>query len=284
MFGTVYSAFKIINYDCRVKKNLEPILTKKYLEDAYFRLKSIKAVAREIKVDPMSISNYMDKFNLTYKKFVKYKCDEEFFKTDNEDSFYIAGFIAADGCIKKQNRLSIEIGEKDLKLLEDIRNKFQAENPIGNKIVKNSLRNSEWKDSKEVTLLISSKEMCKDLEKFNIVPRKTHIYKMPEWLINHKLVHHFLRGYNDGDGCFHIEKYNQAYFSLRGAAIFLKQIRDIFENNNLTVKRNTEIRISSGHGILEYGGNGVLTKICNFLYKDSTICLERKYNIIKNLL
>lgn len=281
---TVYSAFKIINYDCFVRQDVSLILTKEYLSEAYIRLKSFKAIAREINADPTSVKFYMDKYSIEYKKFEKYKCNEQYFKYDTAESFYIAGFIAADGCIKeKSSILSIELSEVDENLLNLIKNKFNAENPLNKKIVKNSKRNSSWKDSNELCLKISSKEMCKDLERFNIVPRKTHIYKMPEWLINHELVHHFLRGYNDGDGSFYTGKYDQIYFSLRGNTIFLKQVRDIFENNNLTIKRDTEIRLSSCHGILEYGGNGVLAKICNFLYKDSTICLDRKFDKIKYL-
>ena len=31
--------------------------------------------------------------------------------------------------------------------------------------------------------------------------------------------------------------------------------------------------------VLEYGGNGVVSKITNYLYRDSTICLQRKFDI-----
>ena len=43
--------------------------------------------------------------------------------------------------------------------------------------------------------------------------------------------------------------------------------------------RDTEIRISNKHGILEYGGNGIVSKIVDYLYKDATIYLSRKYEI-----
>jgi hypothetical protein len=55
-------------------------------------------------------------------------------------------------------------------------------------------------------LKLSSTKIFDDLARFNIVPRKTMIYSLPEWIISHPLLHHFLRGYSDGDGSFYIVK------------------------------------------------------------------------------
>lgn len=55
----------------------------------------------------------MGKFGIEYKKQVRYDCDHDFFSRDNEQSFYIAGFVAADGCVKTHscgNSYQVQIG------------------------------------------------------------------------------------------------------------------------------------------------------------------------------
>jgi hypothetical protein len=69
------------------------------------------------------------------------------------------------------------------------------------------------------------------------------------------------------------------FFSLRGTSEFLTIVREIFEKDIGLEERTRPIRISSGHGALEYGGNGIVSKITDYLYKDATIYLERKYEI-----
>ena len=288
---TVYSAFKIINYNCRINKDINSLLSKEILEEAYNRLKSLKAIGRELNIGPDSIKIYMEKFGLKYKKQTIYNCDHDFFSIDNEKSLYIAGFVAADGCVKSRkvkygdlfHELSIGLSIKDKPFLEQLKSILKAETPIRDFLIKNSNRNPNWNDTWSSQISITSKKMFNDLARFNIIPRKTLIYTFPEWLKTHPLKHHFIRGYNDGDGSFYIlkshKKTKQICFCLRGTVSFLKDIRSILESECNLKKRNTEIRINNNIGCLEYGGNIIISKIVNYLYKDATIYLPRKYEI-----
>jgi hypothetical protein len=127
--------------------------------------------------------------------------------------------------------------------------------------------------------------MCDDLFRFDVIPRKSLIYTFPKWMKIHPLKHHFLRGYNDGDGSFFIpelpdgRKTEQVYFSMRGTPSFLTDARYILEQECDLEEREKDIRISSGQGVLEYGGNGVISKIADYLYRDATIYLPRKREI-----
>ena len=49
--ATVYTAFKIINYDCRVRQDVASFVSKELLEEAYGRLGTLKAVGDELKID-----------------------------------------------------------------------------------------------------------------------------------------------------------------------------------------------------------------------------------------
>ena len=288
---TVYSAFKIINYNCRIRNDISSMVSKGLLEDSYARLKTLKAVARELKITPDSVKLYMDKFNLNYNKKIVYTCDHDFFSRENEETFYVAGFWAADGCVKRRKNtnnniryeLQLSLSKNDEDHVKLIKNLLKAENPIHNFLIKNSLRNPRWNDTWCSQFTITSEKMVKDLVKFNIVPVKSLIYTFPPWIVDHPLAHHFMRGYNDGDGSFFIGNKKkitkQVNFALRGTAKFLTTYRHILEGKcNIDIK-NTPIRQSSGTGILEYGGNIVVSKISEYLYKDATIYLPRKYEI-----
>jgi hypothetical protein len=294
---TVYSAFEIINFNCKINTDAESILTKEMLEKDYKELQSFRKIGDKYNISNETIRYYCQKFGIQTNPLVKYSCNDDFFAQENEEVFYIAGFLAADGCLKiKKNKISnkeyyfvyIGLSKKDKSFLELIKSKLQAEAPIKDFLIKNSKRNPKWKDSWKSEITITSEKMFKDLEKFNIVPRKSLIYTLPDWLIEHPLVSHFMRGYNDGDGCFfnqkHKTKADQVMFSLRGTPKFLTTFREILEEKCDLKERTKPIRISSGHGALEYGGNGILKNICQFLYRDATIYLPRKYDIIKHLL
>jgi hypothetical protein len=290
---TVYSAFKICDINCIVKPNRENLLSKEVLEQAYAELGSLKAVARKLGVDAGTVKRYMQQNKLEFEPQIRYDCDHEFFSYKSEEAFYIAGFIAADGCVKEKKntsgnisyQMSIGLSIKDKDFLTKIRNTMKSNNPIFDFLIKNSKRNLKWNDTWKSELTIGSKKIFDDLAQFNIVPRKSLIYTFPKWLIEHSLCHHFVRGYNDGDGSFYIPKLQndriveQIYFSMRGTPLFLETVRDILEKECELEERTKPIRISSRHGVLEYGGNGIVSKITNYLYRDATIYLPRKYEI-----
>jgi hypothetical protein len=246
------------------------------------------------------LKNISDKFNINYKDLLfelndlshlfttrsRYECNHYFFSKDNEASFYWAGFLAADGCLyKKQNskRLILSLAEKDLSHVQLLKNTLNYSGPISKSITKHSLTNSKWKDSIKHTICISSSQLFDDLNRFNLTQRKTHIYDMPNWLITHKLVNHFIRGYFDGDGCITFSKLpRKAEINIRGTISVLTQFMNIFENN-LHINSKTRPKINSGFGMLKYSGNIICTEIKDYLYNDSTIYLKRKYDLCQSI-
>ena len=212
----------------------------------------------------------------------RYSHDQDFFFRDNEESFYIAGYWGADGCVKSQrgNRsgeLSMSLGIKDADHFLKMKNVMKIENPLSNKIVKNHGR---IKDSYQNELSFTSRKLCYDLLRFNIAPRKTLNYSIPDWLFDHPLLNHFLRGFIDGDGTFCMlkqGKYGTANFSIVGTEMFVRQFREILiKQCNLPIDSGC-IAEQKGCWCLSYGGNLIVGKIANYIYKDATIYLQRKY-------
>ena len=157
---------------------LDKILTKEILEQSYIELGSLKAVARKFDVDSGSIKKYMTIHGLDFKSQVRHGCDHDFFSRDNEESFYVAGFIAADGCVKDRKgssgniryELGIGLSKEDKLFLGKLRQLMKAETPIRDFLVKNSKFNDKWNDTWKSEIIITSKQMCNDLKRFNIVP------------------------------------------------------------------------------------------------------------------
>ncbi len=128
------------------------------------------------------------------------------------------------------------------------------------------------------SISISSRKIINDIKRFGVVARKSLIYSCPKEIINHKLFHHFMRGYFDGDGCVSLDSNtNNLHFQLLGTFDFLTACKEIFENklisNNITqlVKRNNIYE-------LNYGGNILTKRIYDYLYKDAKSYLQRKYD------
>ena len=227
-------------------------ISKEDLQKAYQDLGSLNAVGEKFLVDSSTIKSKMIKYGLEFKPQIRYTCDNDFFSRDDEKSFYWAGFIAADGCVKDRKashgyggriyELQIGLSKKDKEHLIKFKNDICAENPIHDFKIKGRVyKNKKYKDSFKSEITIVNKKICDDLERFNIVPRKSLIYKFPEWIKNHYLVNHFIRGYFDGDGCLFIYD-NQLCFNLLGTEDCLTSIKDIFIKNNLYKSKYKNIR------------------------------------------
>lgn len=249
----------------------------------YEELKTIKSVSQYYNSSSSTMERYFRRHGIFYIKKHKNNFNENFFTLDTPESFYLAGFIAADGNVSKEkNRLKIELGEKDLLFLEKIKSLIQFEGNLVKCHIKNSKRNIKWKDSVGYILSCSSKQVINDLMRFNVIPNKTKIYDMPEWLTNHSLLHHFMRGYFDGDGHIGVRDNKKMRWHLSGNFYFLKKFQSILEymcniHHNEIFTRPNEL------SCLEYEGNIIVPKICQFLYNNSTFHLDRKYEVYKKL-
>ena len=199
----------------------------------------------------------------------KYLCNHSFFKEQNEKSFYWAGFIAADGSLikRKYSKISkICLSIKDIEHLEKFKSNIQSNHPI--KIYNNSCE-----------IVIVSNFIYEDLKIFDIIPNKTKIYSMPEWLEQHELYYHFLRGYFDGDGtitsCGLVKnrKIIQKNWSILGTEKFITQYLKFLTKNNLP---QAKIRKHSSVFKISCSGNRNIQKIYELLYSNSIIFLDRK--------
>ena len=210
----------------------------------------------------------------------KYTLNHDFFKTiDNEEKAYWFGFLYADGYItqykKSENSkyIGVALNEKDINQLEKLKKVLEATYPINHYTT-----TSYGVLVNYVRLLITSKTMFHDLQTKGMVERKSLILKFPKSEIVQKhLIHHFIRVYFDGDGSFsRSKKHTAAYtFKLCGTKQFLKEVGNQigFPNRKLSKRHKNK----KNNWCLEIGGRQQVMQIGQYMYKNATVCLERKY-------
>ena len=199
---------------------------------------------------------------------------------DSEEKAYWLGFIFADGTISSQK--------------EGIKNKYSFELSLSLKDLKHLIKfqkfinsNKEPKVSKAGNLYkyercrisFSNKYLWNKLNDLGCVPKKSLKLIFPNETIfsNYSLIKHFIRGYFDGDGCISYNDKNHSIMSisLLGTKEFLEKLQTYLPLEKLYKVQKTKnvfclsFQKSRGKYILDY------------LYKDSNIFLERKYDRYK---
>jgi intein-encoded DNA endonuclease-like protein len=206
----------------------------------------------------------------------KYDVNHNYFNViDEERKAYWLGFFYADGFVcrnKKQKNVGISLGAKDGEHLELLKSDIDATYKIhtyssfsfGTKVVYNRL-------------LMTSDKMYDDLINKGAVERKSLILKFPtKEIVPDDLINHFMRGYFDGDGSFSKSKSSIYQFKLCGTMEFLSSCFELlgFPKVKLYKRRKCSTRNNFQGDI---GGRLQVKKIGDFLYRDSSICLDRKY-------
>jgi hypothetical protein len=162
----------------------------------------IKLVMEKYSVSYASVYNSLKKHNIPYKKTYGRTIffDEDFFEfIDNELKAYWLGFIMADGNVHT-HRITINSAEKDKEHLLLFMQHINHTGNLGFQVQEESFASSPI-----YHVRCNSHKMIQDLIKLGCLPRKTGYSILPS--LADDLVHHFIRGYFDGDGCISI--YNQ---------------------------------------------------------------------------
>lgn len=123
-------------------------------------------------------------------------------------------------------------------------------------------------------LKVNSTEMCEDLMRHGVIPRKSLTCTFPD--LKKDLIRHFVRGYFDGDGCITKEKVNDRWnINITGNESFLLSLHSILKENEIQTGVY-KIKRSKAKA-LEAGSLKALTNLYEYLYKDATVYLERKF-------
>lgn len=220
----------------------------------------------DVKVVSRGITNGTQKYRHNVESFQSIDCEEK---------AYWLGFLYADGNVyPPRGQLELGLAEKDKHHLERFRDFISPQVPVKKRIV--TINN---KHHIAYRIQINSMSIVQDLIRNGCIPNKSMKLSFPnEHIVSKKLVHHFIRGYFDGDGSSFMRKEktwkNQAVVSIVGNRSFLGSL----------VQHLTPVGISSTNRFYKKGqaysyhitGNGNYKKFHSYIYNNATIYLERK--------
>ncbi len=214
----------------------------------------------------------------------KHTVNESYFNNiDTQEKAYWLGFIWADGSISKTSKRSsgpnrLRVTQKDAE--SDHLKKFKT--AIG---ADNEIKFVDKGNGHIIAQLdINSRLLCESLQKLGYGPKNVRVH-IPK--IRKNLLHHFIRGYFDGDGCLSVyeqkvKKYmiNKQEWSLTGNKILMQEIQDL-----LTVSAQVtptvalkDYKKSPATASLRYGKNIDIILLYVYLYKNAAVYLHTKHN------
>lgn len=243
-------------------------------------------IARKLGRDERSIRGYLNKLGYVAKSQSelqrKYPIQEDFFDVINtEEKAYVLGLLYADGYNNTiKNDVCISLKEEDVEILKRISEIIQPTKPLF--YLDMSADNRGMKNSKnQYRLTINNKHISQKLVELGCGKAKTEILTFPNTQqVPEYLLHHFIRGYFDGDGS--VSKGKWAKVDIISTPEFLLVLQDILKEvlNIGITKLNKKGHHSNVNVItLQIGGRLQCIKFKEWLYKDATIYLERKKKV-----
>lgn len=153
-----------------------------------------------------------------------YTVNDAFFQYPTKEMYWVLGMLASDGSVHKSGKfISIsQSGDEGLKCIQYIKTLLKSTAPI------TITHPSAGK--KVYTLTINSPAMVMDLQRYDIVPRKTESFMPSKDIINSDFFKYFIWGYIDGDGCIGIYKCGGSSHLLKVSFVCTKNMLDAIIN------------------------------------------------------
>lgn len=184
---------------------------------------------------------------------------------ETEEDAYWLGFIMADGYVSEvHNHLDISLKSTDAHHLQLLADYFESDAKV-----------TERKVGKHTACRVTfcSKELVRSLVSHGCIQNKSLVLEFPS--IKKELVHHFIRGYFDGDGSvsYNHEVRKSFNFHLIGTESFVTETRKWIGLSETKLYKKGQAYD------LRYGGVGNAKKLYDYLYQDANIYLSRKHDV-----
>lgn len=268
-----------------------PIFTKEqttYIIKKYTNNKDVSCISlsKEFKVSPQMIKRLLVKENIPLKTLRQYRMiyelNENFFDNiDTEEKAYWLGFLYADGVINEDEHLvRINLQSRDREHLEKFKISVGSTHPI-----KETIKKNQDKTYYGVYVGFKSSHMVKSLVSKGCYQRKSLSLMFPSFnIVPEILIHHFIRGYFDGDGSISYTTRKRKFSNRRlykltiiGTENIVDNIKDLLGSKTKTYKLPNICEVSMG-------GNQQCKRLYEYLYKDATVFLQRKYDKFQEMI
>ena len=275
---------------CRIADEYKDEIIEMYVNEK----KSVLKIAKELNISQYTIYDGLKAWGInrrTPKEMSSFKANYNFFDIiDNEKKAYWLGFMYADGYITSNNYIGLTLSKSDRKHIEKYIKDLESNHNINDYIIKATENSFNSKTTYSSRVLFKSEHMCNSLKKNGCVEQKSLILKFPSYeIVPQNLINHFLRGYFDGDGSLVLSK-GSINFKICGTEEFLQGVVQVL-NENIPIysfdKKNFNKKdkdTDKNNYSLSYGGRLKTLAVMNWLYKDSTVYLDRKYELYQKLM
>jgi hypothetical protein len=242
--------------------------------EQYELLKNIHKVAEYFNVSITPIKKIL-KLNGVDVTNRRYEVNHNYFdEIDTEEKAYWLGFLYADGYVRKRKNggsLTLKLSIKDEKHLLMFKKHIESKHKIFHSESKVKTKKGNISLSKNCFIRVCSNKFIENLINQGCIQKKTFTIERPK--INDDLIHHFIRGYFDGDGTV---RFVEKKRSSTGFACASEKFREFIINelydNGITIKYYGGIHLHIQNKVDN-------NKFYNYIYNNATIYLERKKEI-----
>lgn len=212
----------------------------------------------------------------------KYDINDYYFDNIRDpEVIYTIGFLYADGCNYDCTDISLCLEERDGYILKRINTNIKNEYPVKYVDLSNK-HDFGYNYENQYRLSIYNKRIAKVLNILGVTPKKSLTLTFPRWL-HPSMYNHFLRGVYDGDGSIYryIREKSTPQFNLTitSTETFCKSMVDICASYLRILGHIYDASCRNGvTKVFTLCGPIPTKKFLDWLYKDATIFLDRKYN------
>ena len=236
-------------------------------KEMFLQGKTTMNIAKELNISRSRFSRYLRECGIDSQQYHKFPIDENVFNViDTEEKAYWLGFWFADGYVSSnRNTVGIDLKPSDLNHLNKLKTflKWKGDIKVEETRCRLNFRNDKIKN---------------DLIKYGCVPNKSLTLKFPK-SIKESFIPAFIRGYFDGDGCLcYTEKTLEV--SVISTYEFLESICNII---NIDKKRIYDLNKNKKTSRIVLSSKKDIKNFLEYIYKDASIYLDRKYEKYKNL-
>jgi hypothetical protein len=196
---------------------------------------------------------------------------------DSEWKAYFLGLICADGNISKR-KTQITLQEQDAYILHELAKLLYTDSyHFHTRPAKKPTHQDQ------ISMRIENRKFTDIVKSHDIPERKSLILNFPK-TIPSEMMHHFVRGYFDGDGSISGSSRRKSEYrsTIIGSVSFITTLSDILTANNI----HNKIRFLKNKPviILEIIRKHDLVRFHDFIYKDANLLLKRKYEKFQNMI
>lgn len=263
------------------KKNKDKEIIYEIAKGMYQNGESITSICNKLNFERHLLSKLLKEDNIEISQN-KYIYNENAFKSINtEEDAYWLGFMYADGNINELRMVcDLSMAEKDVEHLEKFKDFISPNNKL---IKRKSYLSSTNKEYYSYRFYITNKKITENLIKNGCLWSKTYDVKFPNH-ISENMMPHFIRGFFDGDG--NITKgtrQNSLNFTCANID-FLIDLQN-FLSVSCSMKKNKIVKDNRSEARrIQWSSRKDLMNFYNYIYKDATIYLNRKYEIFTQII